>query len=70
MWLFPSIFWLNSKSIKNVLNLSYASQIGNIFSFALWSEKEVLGIPYFIIMILLTIILNRVKDKKIKGVES
>lgn len=64
MWLFPTIFWLKGRAIKNVLNLSYASEIGNILGFALFSEEEVLGIPYFIIMILLTIILNRTKKKR------
>ena len=64
MWLFPTIFWLRGKSIKTVLNLSYASQIGNILGFALFSEDEALGIPYFIIMVVLTAILNTVKDKK------
>ena len=64
MWLFPTVFWLKGKSIKNILNLSYASEIGNILGFALFSEEEALGIPYFIIMILLTIILNRTKKKR------
>lgn len=59
MWLFPTIFWLRKKQIKTILSLSYASQIGNILGFALWSEDEVLGIPYFIIMIILTIILTK-----------
>lgn len=63
MWLFPTIFWLSGKSIKNILNLSYASQIGNILGFALWSEDEKLGIPYFVIMIVLTAILGMVKEK-------
>lgn len=66
MWLFPTVIWTKGMSIKNVLNLSYASQMGNILGFALYSEEEVLGIPYFIIMIVLTIILNNVKDKKIE----
>ena len=58
MWLFPTIFWLKSKNINTVINLSYASQIGNILGFALFSEDEWLGIPYFIIMIVLTVMLS------------
>lgn len=66
MWLFPTIFWLKSKSIKNVLFLSYASQIGNILNFALYSEDEGLGIPYFFIMLGLTFILSYI-DKQSKN---
>lgn len=56
------------KTIKNILYLSYTCEIANLLSFALWSEKQILGIPYFIIMIGGAIILNmanRVKIKKI-----
>lgn len=63
MWLFPTIFWLKGKSINTVINVSYASQIGNILGFALFSEDEALGIPYFIIMVVLTAILGMVKEK-------
>lgn len=66
MWLFPTIFWLKGKSINTVISLSYASQIGNILGFALFSEEEALGIPYFIIMIVLTTILSTVKNKNQK----
>jgi len=66
MWLFPTIFWLNGKSMKYILYVSYASQIGNIVNFALWSEKESFGIPYFFIMVLLTVALSRVKNKRIE----
>ena len=68
MWLYPTIFLIRGKSIKNILYLSYTCEIANLLSFALWSEKQILGIPYFIIMIGGTIILNmanRVKIKKI-----
>jgi len=63
MWLFPTMFWINGRSIKNVLHLSYASQIANILSFALWSEEQYLGLPYFAIMITTTIILNFISNK-------
>ncbi len=66
MWLFPTIFWLRGTSIKIVACLSYASQIGNILNFALWSEDEKLGIPYFIIMIVITVLLNIKTSKKIE----
>lgn len=68
MWLYPTIFLIREKSIKNILYLSYTCEIANLLSFALWSEKQILGIPYFIIMIGGAIILNmanRVKIKKI-----
>ena len=68
MWLYPTIFLIRGKSIKNILYLSYTCEIANLLSFALWSEKQILGIPYFIIMIGGAIILNmanRVKIKKI-----
>ena len=68
MWFYPTIFLIRGKSIKNILYLSYTCEIANLLSFALWSEKQILGIPYFIIMIGGAIILNmanRVKIKKI-----
>ena len=58
MWLFPTIFWLKGKSIKIVLNLSYACTIANIMNFALYSEDEELGIPYFILMVGVTVLLS------------
>ena len=51
MWLFPTMFWLKSKSQETILALSYSSQIANFASFALWSEEAWLGIPYLIIML-------------------
>ena len=68
MWFYPTIFLIRGKSIKNILYLSYTCEIANLLSFALWSEKQILGIPYFIIRIGGAIILNmanRVKIKKI-----
>ena len=52
MWLYPTMFWLKSKSQETILALSYSSQIANFASFALWSEEAWLGIPYLIIMII------------------
>ena len=63
MWFFPTIFFLKGKSVKNILHLSYAGQIANLASFALWSEEQILGIPYFIIMITTTVILNMIFNK-------
>ena len=65
MWLFPTVFWLKGKSIKIVLNLSYACTIANIMNFALYSEDEELGIPYFIIMVAVTILLSLDKKKEL-----
>lgn len=66
MWLFPTIMYLKPKSVNNIIHLSYASQIANLLGFALYSEDESLGIPYYIIMIILTIGLNMVANKKCK----
>lgn len=63
MWLFPTMFWIKGKSIKNTLHLSYAGQIANMASFALWSEEQYLSIPYFIIMVVTTIMLNLISNK-------
>lgn len=65
MWLFPTIFWFRGKSIKMVLNVSYACTIANIMNFALFSEDESLGIPYVFIMVLVTVLLCFEKKKKI-----
>ncbi len=72
MWLFPTIFWLKGKSIKTILNLSYACTIANIMNFALISEDEKLGIPYVIIMFTVTLLLsyNRKKQKEIKKIQA
>jgi len=68
MWIFPTFFWLKSKNINTIINLSYASQIANIANYVLWSEEEYLGIPYIIIMTITGIILSRVKnDEKIRS---
>lgn len=67
MWLFPTILWLRGKSIKMVLNVSYACTIANIMNFALFSEDEKLGIPYIIIMFAVTIILSK-NSKNKKGI--
>ena len=67
MWLFPTILWLRGKSIKMVLNVSYACTIANIMNFALFSEDEKLGIPYIIIMFAVTIILSK-NPKNKKGI--
>ena len=68
MWLFPTMFWLNSKNIKAILDISYAAEIANVCSFALYSEDDVLGIPYLIIMIVITGILMVIQNyNKIKG---
>ena len=66
MWLFPTIMYLKPKSVNNIIHLSYASQIANLLGFALYSEDESLGVPYYIIMIILTISLNMVANKKCK----
>lgn len=66
MWFFPTMFLLKGKSIKNILHLSYASEVANIVSFALWSEVQILGIPYFAIMVSLTLALNMVDARKNK----
>lgn len=66
MWLFPTIFWLKGKSIKIVLNLSYACTIANIMNFALYSEDEELGIPYFILMVGVTVLLSVEKKMQTK----
>lgn len=50
MWLYPTMFWLNSKSQTTILALSYSSEIANFASFALLSEEAWLGIPYLVIM--------------------
>lgn len=63
MWLFPTIFWLKGKTIKMVLNLSYACTIANIMNFALFSEDEELGIPYFVLMVVITVLLSIDKKK-------
>lgn len=63
MWLYPTMFLLKGKSIKNILHLSYTGQIANIASFALHSEVQILGIPYFIIMTVGAIILNIIGNK-------
>lgn len=52
MWLYPTIFWLKSKSQETILALSYSSQIANFASFALLSEEAWLGIPYLMAMII------------------
>ncbi len=63
MWLFPTVFWLTGKQIKIVLNLSYACTIANIMNFALFSEDEELGIPYFVLMVAITVLLSIDKKK-------
>ena len=69
MWLFPTIMYIKPKSVKNIIHLSYASQIANLLGFALFSEDESLGVPYYIIMIILTIGLNMVAEKKTYKIE-
>ena len=64
MWLFPTIFWLRGKSVKTVLYLSYACTIANIMNFALFSEDEELGIPYVIIMFVVTFVLAKGSKRK------
>ena len=51
MWLYPTMFWLKSKSQTTILALSYSSEIANFASFALWSEEAWLGIPYLVVML-------------------
>ena len=63
MWLFPTMFWLKSKSQKTILALAYSSQIANILSFALWSEEAWIGIPYLCIMIIGTVIIKLFNEK-------
>lgn len=66
LWFYPTIFYLRGKSIKNILHVSYAAEMGNLVSFALWSEIQTLGITYFITMLVLTIALNIINSKKIE----
>ena len=66
LWFYPTIFYLKGKSIKNILHVSYAAEMGNLISFALWSEIQTLGITYFITMLLLTIALNIINSGKIE----
>lgn len=63
MWLYPTMFWLKSKSQETILALSYSSQIANFASFALWSEEAWLGIPYLLIMTTETIIFILINSK-------
>lgn len=60
MWLFPTMFWLDKTLLKNIILLSYTSQIANIFSFALYSEYHMLSLVYVTIMILSVAIANLV----------
>lgn len=66
MWLFPTMMFLKGKSINTIIKLSYVSQIANVFSFALYSEEEYLGIPYFIILVSVTIMLSFKDIRKLK----
>ena len=66
LWFYPTIFYLKGKSAKNILHVSYAAEMGNLISFALWSEIQTLGITYFITMLLLTIALNIINSGKIE----
>ena len=66
LWFYPTIFYLKGKTIKNILHVSYAAEMGNLISFALWSEIQTLGITYFITMLLLTIALNIINSGKIE----
>lgn len=66
LWFYPTIFYLRGKSIKNILHVSYAAEMGNLVSFALWSEVQRLGITYFITMLVLTIGLNIINSGKIE----
>ena len=63
MWLYPTMFWLKSKSQETILALSYSSQIANFASFALWSEEAWLGIPYLLIIIVGTGIIKLMNSK-------
>ena len=63
MWLYPTMFWLKSKSQETILALSYSSQIANFASFALWSEEAWLGIPYLLIMVVGTVIIKLMNSK-------
>ncbi len=68
MWLFPTLFFLKSKSQATIIALSYLSQIANFSSFALHSEAQILGIPYLAIIVIgiLIIKLLEIKPKKKK----
>ena len=63
MWLYPTMFWLKSKSQETISALSYSSQIANFASFALWSEEAWLGIPYLLIIIVGTGIIKLMNSK-------
>ena len=69
MWLFPTIMYIKPKNVKNIIHLSYASQIANLLGFALFSEDESLGVPYYVIMIILTIGLNMIAENKTYKIE-
>ncbi len=70
MWLFPTIMFLKGKNINTVINLSYASQIANVCSFALYNEEQYLGVPYFIILIVVTCILGKMQSKNRNIIEN
>lgn len=64
MWLFPTIMFLKKNSINTIINLSFASQIANICSFAFYNENAWTSIPYWLIMIITTFILSLIRKYK------
>ena len=66
MWLFPTVFWLKKNNIKDVLYISYAGEFATIFYFIFCSEAAMLGVPYIIILLGTTFILDIFGNKRIK----
>ena len=72
-WLIPTIFWLKSKDIKNVLYIQFSYELVTTINFALHSESYKIGLYYlpamFIIITIFNIIdkianINRVKIRR------
>lgn len=57
-WLIPTIFWLKSKDIKNVLYIQFSYELVTTVNFALHSESYKIGLYYLPIMLCIIIIFN------------
>lgn len=63
LWIFPSVFFLKGKSVRNILYLSYIAEFANVISFVL-----LFPLPYFIFMIGMTGMLNWMDSSKSKRI--
>ena len=66
IWLFPTLFYQKAKNIRYTLYLSMGVIYSYTITYATKIDDESVGIPYFLVMVITILVLELIRQIKIK----